>query len=339
MKSKKILLIDADSKIPNLALMKLSAYHKAKGNSVQLLKLNIPYYTYRKRKFPYIPPEYDKVYCSVVFDGTLDLMQNKRTIFGGENIIFGGTGFSLNVTLPDNIENLKPDYSIYPDNDISYGFISRGCIRKCYFCKVPEKEGGIHQVNKVSDIVQHKKVKFLDNNFLALSNHKDILKELVDIQIKCQFNQGLDIRLIDKENSELLSKLNYFDKYYFAFDDWKYLKVMERKLPLLSWAKDWELRFFVYCHPDMEFNNIVKRLEFLQNYRNPKLLPYVMRDLTCIKSEYSQFYTSIVYWANNVKIFTTESFIEFMKYKINKVNSIKSRKRYDSFISLYNRNM
>ncbi|KKK46874.1 hypothetical protein LCGC14_3160870 [marine sediment metagenome] len=123
--------------------MKLSAYHKAKGNSVQLLKLNIPYYTYRKRKFPYIPPEYDKIYCSVVFDGTLDLMQNKRTIFGGENIIFGGTGFSLNVTLPDNIENLKPDYSIYPDNDISYGFISRGCIRKCYFCKVPEKEGGI----------------------------------------------------------------------------------------------------------------------------------------------------------------------------------------------------
>ena len=331
----KILLIDADSTIPNLALMKLSTYHKAKGNEVTLLKLNIPYSPHRKRKFPYIPPEYDKIYCSVIFEGTINLMQTKRTIFHGENIVFGGTGYSLKIKLPDEIENLNPDYSIYPDNNISYGFISRGCIRKCYFCKVPEKEGKIHQVNTINNIVKHDKVKFLDNNILALPNHKEILKELVDKKIKCQFTQGLDIRLINKENSELLSKLNYLNNYFFAFDGWKYLKIIKKKLLLLSWAKKWQLHFFVYCHPDMKLSNIIKRLEYL---RSNKCFSYLMRDIKCFQSENSQFFSIVLEWCNNPQRFSSLTFSNYMKIIINKTKNSKSKDKYNNFIKLYENN-
>ncbi|KKM06709.1 hypothetical protein LCGC14_1741350, partial [marine sediment metagenome] len=203
-------LIDADSVIPNLALMKLSTYYKILGHNVILTQLKLPYYPNKRKRIYTIPTGYNKTFCSVVYEG------NSKCILG-KNIVFGGTGFSHNINLPDKIESLPPDYSIYPDNNISYGFISRGCIRKCYFCVVPKKEGHIRQVATIDDIIRHKKVIFLDGNFLALPDHKIILKELVSRQILCQFNQGFDIRLIDKENSLLLSQLNYIGELFFAF--------------------------------------------------------------------------------------------------------------------------
>lgn len=300
----KVLLVDADSVIPNLALMKLSTYHKAKGDNVEFLRLGISYYfSSRKKVVHNISTEYDIIYCSIVFDNTIDYVK-------GDNIIFGGSGYSLSVELPHHIEQLLPDYSIYPDNDTSYGFISRGCIRNCYFCVVPEKEGHIHQVNTIDNIVRHKKVKFLDNNILALPNYKDILRELIDKKIRCQFNQGLDIRLLDEENSILISKLNYMGEILFAFDDWAYLKIIECKLPLLSWRKEWRIKFYVYCNPNMKLSNIVNRIEYL---KNNKCLPYIMRDITCWKSENSPFYIDIAAWCNQPNLFKKMSFSEFLK--------------------------
>lgn len=92
---------------------------------------------------------------------------------------------------------------------------------------VPKKEGYIHKVNNVEDIIRHKKVKFLDNNILAYEHHYNILEKLIELNIKCQFNQGLDIRLIDKNNSILLSKLNYLNEYIFAFDNIKYKNIIK----------------------------------------------------------------------------------------------------------------
>lgn len=253
----KILLIDADSKIPNISLMKLSTYHKNKGDDVELKCLNLPYYPNRKKEKFYVLQQYDKIYCSVVFEGNLEYVI-------GKNIVFGGTGVDLTTVLPNEIEQLDCDYSIYPDNDTSYGFLSRGCIRNCSFCKVPQKEGYIHQVNNITDIVRHKRTKFLDNNILALSNHKEILQQLIDLKIKCQFNQGLDIRLIDEENSRLLSQLNYWGGYSFAFDNIRYKEKIKEKLKLLSWRKPFQLRFFVYVHPDMTISETVERIEWLR---------------------------------------------------------------------------
>jgi hypothetical protein len=307
----RICLIDADSTIPNLALMKLSTYYKSINANITFKKLHISYYPMKSQKNHIIPHQwFDKIFCSVIFDGSMEYIR-------GKNITYGGTGYSLQTKLPEHIEALPPDYSLYPDNDTSYGFISRGCIRNCPFCKVPLKEGTIKQVNRIDDLIHFPKIKFLDNNFLALPNHKSLLQELIDKQIKCQFNQGLDIRLIDKENSFLLSKLNYWDHYTFAFDDLKHKSLIESKLSLLNWRKPWKLRFFVYIHPDMPFSSFINRIEFL---KQNQCLPYAMRDALCWFDHHKNFYSDIAAWCNQPRIFKTHSFHEFLKirYPINK---------------------
>jgi len=320
----KILLIDADSTIPNIALMKLSYFYKKKGYDVDFIQLKIPYYPNRKKMTHNINTEkYDKIYCSVIFSGS-------RQYINAENAIFGGPGASLTEKLPDEIESCECDYSIYPDNDTSYGFISRGCIRNCNFCIVPQKEGYIKQVNSVDDIIRHKKVKFLDNNFLALPNHKDILQELIDKKIKCQFNQGLDIRLIDEENSILLSKLNYMGEYIFAFDNIKFKEVIFKKLSLLNWRKPYQFKFFIYINPNMPLSDTIKRIELI---RNEKILPYIMRDISCWDSKYSNFFIDIAAWCNQPNLFKKLDFKLFLekRYK-NKNRILESNKLYDENI-------
>jgi hypothetical protein len=313
----KILLVDADSIIPNLALMKLSTWHKNNGDSVELIKLNLPYFPNRKKKSFFLhrglsPLVFDKIYCSVVFDGNKEFVK-------GKDVIFGGTGVDLTTVLPDDVENCEPDYSLYPDNDTSYGFITRGCIRKCPFCKVPEKEGYIHKVNEVDSIVRHKKVKFLDNNILAYPLHKEVLRELISKNIKCQFTQGLDIRLTDHENSLLLSKLKYIKEYTFAFDDWKYKSIIDKKLSLLSWRKPFQFRFFVYIHPNMSLFETVQRIKYL---KERDCLPYVMRDVSCWGSKYSDFFMDVAAYCNQVHVFKKMDFLEFLKKRYTKVDRI-----------------
>lgn len=312
----KVLLVDADSTIPNLALMKISQYHKRKEDEVSLVKLMLPYYPNRKKNKYKIPSGFTKVYCSIVFEG------NKNFIEG--DAVYGGTGFDLTTKLPEEIENEDCDYDIYPENDTSYGFITRGCIRKCKFCKVPEKEGYIKKVSSVDKIVKHKTVKFMDNNFLAYEGHKEILKELVDKKIRCQFNQGLDIRLIDKENSGLLSRLNYMGEYIFAFDSWNYKELIEEKLLLLGWRKDWQLKFFVYVHPSMNSGETRKRIMWL---KERLLLPYIMRDISCWNSEFSDFYINIASYCNQVHVFKKLDFNLFLEKRHTSSERISESKR------------
>lgn len=119
-------LIAVDSDFPNLALMKISQYHKNNGDAVE-------WYT------PF--NEYDIVYMSKIFSFTPDYNQ---WITNAKHIRKGGTGYDLHITLPEEMEYVKPDYSIYPhiDNKTAYGFLTRGCPNKCKWCVVPRKEGG-----------------------------------------------------------------------------------------------------------------------------------------------------------------------------------------------------
>jgi len=300
----KVLLLDADSTIPNVALMKLSAYHKSQGDEVTLKELHIPYYPSRTIFNAYYNAEiYDKVYCSVIFDSTLQHLKRGSTIFGG-------TGYSLSFELPLDIEGLEPDYSLYPNNDTSYGFITRGCIRNCSFCKVPQKEGGIRQVSNVDRIVRHKVTKFLDNNILAFPGHYDILQELVDKKIRCQFNQGLDIRLIDERNSLLLSQMNYYKEYIFAFDDIRYMSLIDHKLDILSWRKKWQFKFFVYVHPDMPLEETTERVMWLKEH---ECLPYLMRDIACWSSLNRTWYANMAAWCNQPGLFKNMDFKTFVE--------------------------
>ena len=322
---KSILLVDVDSKIPNIALMKLSTFYRSRGCKVTLLRLGISYYLHRRKKYYTIPFGYDRVYLSTIFRGSINYV--KRGFYPVEDFIIGGTGYSLLISLPFHIENLDPDYSIYPENDISYGFISRGCIRNCYFCDVRKKEGNIRQANSISDIVRHKKVRFLDNNILALSNHEEILRELIDKNIRCCFWQGLDIRLINKINSELLSRLNYFNGYVFAFDRIEDKKIIQRKLELLTWRKDWRLEFFVYCNANMNIEDVIYRIRFLVNR---KCFPYIMRDINCWSSKNQNFYTDLASWCNQKNLIKKISFFDFLdrKYTKNKERRIRGQNLY-----------
>jgi radical SAM superfamily enzyme YgiQ (UPF0313 family) len=146
---KKIGLIDVDGRhFPNLALMKIAAYHKAIGDNVEWVNYLV---------------RYDKVYASKVFTFTPDI----DTVIQSDEIERGGTGYNISVTLPTDIENTQPDYSIYPNIVHAYGFLTRGCTRNCAWCIVPKKEGDIRPAGDIEEILQGRKSAILmDNNVL-----------------------------------------------------------------------------------------------------------------------------------------------------------------------------
>ena len=201
-------LIDVDGhNFPNLALMKISAYHKALGDDVE---------------WCYPMFEYDIVYQSKVFDDTYS--EDINWIPQADKIIKGGTGYGMDNVLPDEIEHIYPDYSLYPDmtKDTAYGFLTRGCPRGCEFCIVAEKEG--RRSHKVADLSEfwngQKYIKLLDPNILACKEHPDLLKQLIDSKAYVDFNQGVDIRLTNEENIRLLNQVK-FKEIHFAWDNAK----------------------------------------------------------------------------------------------------------------------
>ena len=147
----RVKLIDVDSTIPNLALMKLSAYHKAKGDEVG---------------FNIEDPE--KVYASIIFKKNRYKADGLRFYYPDAEIDVGGSGYDLYKRIPEEAELLCPDYSLYEGMDFDLGFTSRGCDRGCYFCIVTRKEGPYRRAQHPSEFhdPSHKKVMLLDNNIL-----------------------------------------------------------------------------------------------------------------------------------------------------------------------------
>ena len=276
--------------------MKISTWHKAQGNTVEFIHAGIAWTPSREKKPFIVPSGYDEIYCSVVFSGSKAYIIDD--MIGKSKIFYGGSGHDLTTKLSPKIEACAPDYSIYPENDCNYGFITRGCIRKCSFCIVSKKEGGIHLYSSVEKIIAggFDKTRFLDNNILSYKGHIEILQELVNKKIYHQFNQGLDVRLLTKENADLLKRTKHFYELTFAFDNWAYLPLIEKKLPLLDGFRKWGLKFYVYVHPDMPLSDTIKRVEYL---RERKIHAYVMRDIACYGSKYHMFYTKLAEFANN----------------------------------------
>lgn len=214
----KIGLYDVDSKgFPNLPLMKISAYHKAKGDSVEFIDFF---------------QHYDIVYVSKVFGD--EYTQMDMTCINADEIIYGGTGFAIEIEndievyrkdkdkpLPKEIEHIYPDYSLYPEltHNKAYGFLTRGCCNDCGFCIVSKKEGRCSV--KVADLTEwwngQKEIVLLDPNILACKDRKELLQQLIDSGAKVDFTQGLDARFVTPEIAEML-KRNKTKTYHFAFD-------------------------------------------------------------------------------------------------------------------------
>lgn len=201
----KIGLIDVDShNWPNLCLMKLSAHHKAQGDSVE-------WWTPEGR--------YDLVYKSRVFTDTYS--KDTIAVDNADAVIRGGTGYGPGPDLPDVVEHTRPDYALYPRfPDTAYGFLSRGCPRSCGFCVVSDKEG--RRSVRVADLAEfwdgQKEIKLLDANLLACPDHERLILQLAESRAWVDFSQGLDIRLITPDNVALLNRVRV-KAVHFAWDD------------------------------------------------------------------------------------------------------------------------
>lgn len=214
----KIGLIDVDGhNFPNLALMRISAWHKQHGDTVEWWASEFEYY--------------DIVYMSKVFSD--DYSKEGHTPMNCGKVIKGGTGYciklkngrevfdqSKNTTLPDEIERMFPDYSIYPQFDFAVSMTSRGCPRGCGFCHVAPKEGRASiKVANVSDFWNgQKEIKVLDPNITACREKRDLMEQYIQTGAWIDFTQGIDIRLTNDADIEDLNRMK-IERLHFAWDN------------------------------------------------------------------------------------------------------------------------
>ena len=195
-----VVLYDVDSKIPNLALMKLSSYYKSRG-----------YHTFLSKKIQPISAEL--YFASVIFNSRNSVNRiNKLTKLYGEKIVIGGTGVDIKAKLPFEVEYCFPDYSLYCHTRYALGFLTRGCNKRCAFCVVPKKEGYLQSDYATFDDFVPKgqqNVMLLDNNLLAAPNAIDILEEIVKRKFNVNFSQTLDIQYLTDEIYKKLIRINY----------------------------------------------------------------------------------------------------------------------------------
>lgn len=275
----KIALIDVDNYnkldkcFPNIALMKLSAWHKSIGDSVEWYD---PLFSY----------DIGICYLSKVFS----FSEEPDFCINANKIMRGGTGYcislvdgievfdkSKNTNLSAEIESAFPDYSIYNVTDTAYGFMSRGCPRGCGFCHVKDKEGLCsYKVANLSSFWNGQKfIELMDPNTLACKEWKHILQQLIDSKAYINFNQGVDIRLLTTEKLEYLRqvKIKYI---HFSWDNYNDKEMIVPKFEVLKKVTGWnrgKVSVYVLCNFDTTIEQDLERIYFL---RSLNFQPYVM---------------------------------------------------------------
>lgn len=298
---------------PNLACMKLSAYHKGQGDSVKLLT-----------DYSLID-DCQKVYVSKVFTDTdfPDELREKA------NVICGGTGFYYENSpdLDEQIEHIKPDYSLYDKwaeendktkyfTDYSIGFTTRGCFRQCEFCVNKKYKRAVRHARVDEFLDKDKKyICLLDDNVFAYHDWKGVFDELQDTEKPFQFKQGLDIRLLTDEKAERLVKVKYKGDYIFAFDDLKDRELIKGKLKL--WNKhrgDKSTKLYVLCaYAGTGVQDIIELFERIKILLEHKCLPYVMRYKDYNSSKYRGMYITLARWCNQPSLVKKMSLREFVE--------------------------
>jgi len=238
-------------KFPNYALMKISAYHKARGDSVEWWSPML---------------QYDRIYSSKVFDFT------PENPYLPPSAIRGGTGYAdipINQMLPPEIDAAFPDYSIYPECDYAIGYITRGCPNHCPWCVVPAKEGGIRPYRAWEQIVRPdtKKLVLMDNNILASEYGIAELESLIGTGYRIDLNQGMDARLVTERIAGILAVLKWIRFIRFSCDQIPQIEAIERAAGLLEERGKKPYNLFVYLLVTKDLDNAAYRVERLKRLK------------------------------------------------------------------------
>jgi hypothetical protein len=205
----RVLLIQLDGKLPNLALMRLAAYHRGLGDSVELRRAGNA--TSLERGFWDDVPEL--VYASTIFERTRPLAERLLELHPAAAV--GGTGWDLTARLPIDVEKCQPDYSDYPSFRQSIGFTQRGCRLRCSFCVVPRKEGKNRPESAIADIWRGapwpRELLLLDNDFFGQPDWRGHIEDIRGGGFKVSFNQGINARFLTPEAAEAIASVDYRD--------------------------------------------------------------------------------------------------------------------------------
>lgn len=281
---------------PNLALMKISAFHKAHGDTVEW----------------WMPiGQYDRVYSSKVFTFT------QEEPFLPEGTIKGGTGYGMYDELPVEIDNMFPDYSIYPKCSHAIGFLTRGCIRNCPWCVVPKKEGGIRAYRTWRQIKREdsRDIVFMDNNVLACSHGLEQIDDMAGKDIRVDFNQGLDARLITKDVAKALSKLKWIRFIRMSCDTDAMTEVVVDAIQALGECGVKPYRIFVYLLVQ-DIDSAERRAILLRSY-GVEVFAQPYRDFTR-NIEPTKEQKDFARWVNRKEIFKTVDFFADYRGRIRK---------------------
>ena len=288
----KIGLVDVDGhNFPNYALMKISSYHKSIGDDVEWANP--------------IFGEYDLVYKSKVFTFTED----NYDVFDCE-VKKGGTGYDITSKLPDHIDIMQPDYSLYGIDGTSYGFLTRGCPNKCKWCIVPIKEGKVYPYRDIDDVANgNNRIILMDNNILASDYGINQLIKIADKGYRVDFNQGLDARLITQDIASILSKIKWIRYIRLACDRSSQIDSVIKAHDLLS-DNGYNKGIFCYFLIN-DWHDVNNRLSCLREYKwfIPHGQPY--RDFNNPKQVIPQWQKDMARWMNKKWVYESCDFKDF----------------------------
>lgn len=287
--------VDGGGKFPNLALMKIARWHRMQGDNVEWAD---PMFGV-----------YDRVYQSKVFNFTPDY-----SYFYNCEVVKGGTGYDINSKLPEEIDRLQPDYSLYPyiDNQTAYGFLTRGCPNKCKWCVVPKKEGGIHPYMDVEEIAIEGRTNLvlMDNNVLASDYGLEQINKIVNLRYRVDFNQALDARLVTEDIAQLLAKVRWIDFIRLGCDTPQQIIDCEKAMMLIDKHRGAPMSYLLYTMIGENMNEAYERLTYFRGRKRVRVVAQPFRD-TITPNIIPQWQRDMARWAMRREFYTTCDFKYF----------------------------
>ncbi len=292
-------VLAVDSNYPNLALMKISAWHKARGDNVEW----------------YNPLcSYDKVYSAKVFSFTPDY----GYYINADQVEKGGTGYDISKVLPVEVDRIVPDYNLYNiDKNLAYGFLTRGCPNHCKWCVVPKKEGNTATYMDIEEIAVNgrKNIILMDNNILASDYGLQQIEKIISMGVHADFNQGLDARLVTDDIARLLARVKWIKRIRFGCDTPGQIAECERATALID-KYGYKGEYFFYCILLKDFKEAFERVNHWKK-KGGRFLPHCQpyRDLNNPRQIIPQWQKDLAGWADKKWIFRSCEFKDFIPRK------------------------